>query len=215
MPVFPKKSNDPITIPKNATADAPEIIREAKDTKKVIDVFLDEKESINALFSLFYDNEKSFDVPEDQMALSIVTYRLLPEYYVMLKKPFRVIANDKNGIPKYLTVIKGNDEGATCLANQGAKIEVTRSFLFEHWGGNVSWIYPDEGKDRLLNRGMDNIRVLKLQESLKNIGYIIEVTGIYDDSTYKAVKQFQTEFGLNPDGVTGPRTMAILYQMAG
>ena len=57
--------------------------------------------------------------------------------------------------------------------------------------------------------------VLGLQESLKKLGYIIDLTGRYDDSTFRVVKQFQIDFGLDPDGITGPRTRALLYQLAG
>ena len=212
---FSKQTNSGIKEPENSTAALPEPAEEVKDTQKMADVFLNEKDSISALFSTFYNREKPVSIDEDEAALSLVSFRLSPEYYVMLKKPFRINTGGQSITPKYLVVMTGNDEGATCLDSQGTKREVTRSFLIEHWGGIVSWVYPHKGENRLLSKGMQNPLVAELQETLKDLGYMIGVTGIYDDSTFRVIKQFQKEFGLIPDGVTGPRTRAILYQMAG
>jgi peptidoglycan hydrolase-like protein with peptidoglycan-binding domain len=60
--------------------------------------------------------------------------------------------------------------------------------------------------------------VKKLQKALKKLGYDIEITGIYDEKTIKAVFKFQKdhnileyedEFGA---GYFGPRTFAVLSQ---
>lgn len=212
---FSKQPDNGIKESNKLTANPAETVKEIKDTQQIYDVFLNEKDSMGALFSLFYNNEKSLNDYKDERALSIVSYSLSPEYYVMLKKPFRINAGNTSGTSKYLVVIRGNDEGATCRDDRGMKREVTRSFLFEHWGGIVSWIYPYDGKNRLLKKGMKAPPVIKVQESLKKLGYMIDITGIYDDTTFHAIKQFQEDFGLNPDGITGPRTSALLYQMAG
>jgi len=212
---FSMKTNNDIKKENNVAAPSPEIIKEAKETKKASDIFFNEKDSVSALFSLYYNNEKLFNVYDDERAMSIVSYRLAPEYYVMLKKPFRININDASGVSKYLLVIRGNEEGAVCIDNEGAKREVTSSFLHENWGGIVSWIYPFEQGNRFLNKGIKDHLVLELQESLNKIGYMVNLTGIYDDSTFQVIKQFQEDFGLISDGITGPKTRALLYQMAG
>lgn len=54
--------------------------------------------------------------------------------------------------------------------------------------------------------------VVRLQDTLQELGYLEEVTGIYDKKTTSAVKAFQKRNGLSPvDGVAGPATQKKLY----
>jgi peptidoglycan hydrolase-like protein with peptidoglycan-binding domain len=45
------------------------------------------------------------------------------------------------------------------------------------------------------------------------MGYLVESTGYYGDLTAGAVMKFQVDFGLEPDGIVGPKTRALLFQM--
>lgn len=51
-----------------------------------------------------------------------------------------------------------------------------------------------------------------LQQRLANRGYLKEgdITGVFDKKTLKAVKKFQKDIGLEPDGVIGPATVSKL-----
>ncbi|MFC1838705.1 AAA family ATPase [Thermodesulfobacteriota bacterium] len=186
---------------------------EIREAEKTTDVILNEKDSISMLFSLFYNNEKSSDYYKDETTMSVASYMLSPEYYVLLKKPFRINVKDTGEESKYLVIISGNEKGATCLDSRGIESKVPRNFLLEKWGGIASWVYPRQ-ENRLITKGVKDSIVLRLQESLNKLGYMIDLTGIYDDATFQVIKQFQKDFGLNPDGITGPRTRALLYQMA-
>jgi DNA replication protein DnaC len=53
--------------------------------------------------------------------------------------------------------------------------------------------------------------IVGLQSRLINAGYKIEITGIYDEKTLKAVWHFQEQFGLYADGIVGPETFLKLY----
>ena len=53
--------------------------------------------------------------------------------------------------------------------------------------------------------------VVEIQDCLIQMGYMEEITGVYDDATVAAVKAFQRANGLNPDGVAGSRTLALLF----
>jgi murein L,D-transpeptidase YcbB/YkuD len=55
--------------------------------------------------------------------------------------------------------------------------------------------------------------VLEWQRALRKIGYMVESTGTYDQKTYRETLRFQKDFGLLADGMAGPRTRALLYQM--
>ncbi|MDU0479518.1 N-acetylmuramoyl-L-alanine amidase [Staphylococcus chromogenes] len=53
--------------------------------------------------------------------------------------------------------------------------------------------------------------VAQLQMQLQELGFYAErVHGHYDETTYKAVKNYQANYGLNEDGITGPKTVRAL-----
>ena len=62
-----------------------------------------------------------------------------------------------------------------------------------------------------LKRGDSGDDVMVLQSALQNLGYLSEVTGIYDDATYYAVMSFQLNNGLTADGIAGNDTQTKLY----
>jgi hypothetical protein len=62
----------------------------------------------------------------------------------------------------------------------------------------------------VLRSGSSGRWVTKLQESLRDAGVSVAVTGQFDAETDAAVRGFQAQAGLDPDGVVGPRTWAAL-----
>jgi peptidoglycan hydrolase-like protein with peptidoglycan-binding domain len=70
----------------------------------------------------------------------------------------------------------------------------------------------NNSNSNLLRLGDQGNAVRYLQEKLRIIGYQIPVTGVFDDATNRAVKDFQAKKKLNPDGVVGSRTNAALEQ---
>ena len=63
-----------------------------------------------------------------------------------------------------------------------------------------------------MRKGMRGEAVRDLQGWLLNLGSLKQVTGIFDDATETAVKDFQLRQGLTPDGVAGAQTLALLFQ---
>lgn len=59
--------------------------------------------------------------------------------------------------------------------------------------------------------GMKGDDVSKLQTTLKNAGYNIDVDGSFGPQTLAAVKDYQKSNGLTVDGMVGPQTQAALY----
>lgn len=181
--------------------------------------FVDEKTSFAGLYDLFkastrvdgLDSSKSGDV-------GLVSFTIEPEYYVMFKKPFRVVlANPlpiSLRIPRYLLVFKVTEQGAIVLDASGKECWVTRDFILRHWGRRVSWFYPYPSGHLRLEQGMSVAEVLQAQKVLNEIGYLLKPTGVYDEATTHQVARFQKDFGLMTDGIVGPRTASLLYQMS-
>jgi len=53
--------------------------------------------------------------------------------------------------------------------------------------------------------------VVQVQDCLVQMGFLDEITGVYDDATVEAVKAFQSANGLTPDGKCGPMTLQVLF----
>lgn len=53
--------------------------------------------------------------------------------------------------------------------------------------------------------------VQDVQGCLIDLGYLNEMTGVYDDATVAAVKAFQNAHGLTPDGKCGQNTLQVLF----
>ena len=61
---------------------------------------------------------------------------------------------------------------------------------------------------------MKGPEIMEIQQILDQTGYPVEATGSFDDNTRSMVKKLQMEFGLTADGIIGPRTRALIYQMS-
>lgn len=208
-------SGEPKTVAVK-TRDVPPI--PPKPEKEELSLFLDEKASLAGLFDLVNVKlkEESYDVNEGHLGL--VAINMEPAYYVMFKRPFRVhlsestLKDSKNH--RYLLIREVTEEGAIVVDAEGKERPVTRDFILKLWGQKVSWAYPYKNKIVNLMKGAIVPDVLMVQRTLKEIGYLLKATGIYDASTFREVMRFQTEFGLMADGIVGPRTMALLFQMS-
>nr|WP_134698939.1 spore cortex-lytic enzyme [Ammoniphilus sp. YIM 78166] len=75
----------------------------------------------------------------------------------------------------------------------------------------TSFMDKETFSGRVLSRGSSGQDVVELQERLKYIGYLNDVSdGKFGWNTYWALRKFQKDFGLNVDGKAGPQTQRIL-----
>ena len=173
---------------------------------------LDEKTSLAGLF------DRSDIELNREDHLGLFSFDLAPEYYVMLKKPFRVhLANgfiSLRSSPHYLLIHKVEGEDAIAVNAEDKEQEISREFILRHWDRKVSWVYPYRSEDTHLMKGMTDPAVLEVQTILNALGYRVTTTGVYDAEMFNEIKKFQEDFGLVADGVVGLRTRALLYQMA-
>lgn len=65
----------------------------------------------------------------------------------------------------------------------------------------------------VLSAGMSGEQVRQIQQRLSELGYLSAsfVSGVYDNQTQQAVRQFQAANGLSSDGVAGSATQSRLY----
>lgn len=64
---------------------------------------------------------------------------------------------------------------------------------------------------KTIRLGMSGNTIMEIQALLKKMGYPIEnVDGTYDEKTASAMRMFQKDYDLKPDGIIGPRTFGVL-----
>ena len=61
-----------------------------------------------------------------------------------------------------------------------------------------------------LKNGSRGDEVKALQAKLNQLGFTLEVDGIFGDNTQNAVITLQTIFGYTVDGIVGPGTMQLI-----
>ena len=64
---------------------------------------------------------------------------------------------------------------------------------------------------KTIRPGSQGEDVVEMQDVLKQLGYLGEITGVYDNVTEAAVRLFQRVNGLSEDGVAGAVTLQVLY----
>ncbi len=213
--IFGLSSNERKTPPVSPRYTSP---MPSDPNKEAASLLLDERMSLAGLFSLFDLNRGGNGVDTGRGHLGLTSFNVKPEYYIMLKRPFRVLLSNpfplSPDVRRYLLIRKTNSEGAIAVDTEGKDRIISEEFIKSHWGYKVSWLYPYKNRNIFLVAGMKIPDVLKIQKTLNEIGYVVEPTGLYDEATLSKVVRFQKDLGLIPDGVAGPRTRALLYLMS-
>ena len=201
--------------PEETALKADIIIQPEEEIKAPASLFLDEQKSLAGLFA--YYRQQNSEGQEDQQQLSLFTQDMEPEYYLLLKKPFRVTVRNEEGPDqpaKYLLTQRLTDQGAVVIDAEGKERVIDREFLLSCWGGKISWVYRP-GNHAHFTRGRAGAEIFPLQRMLREIGYEVELNGRFDEKMRLEVLQFQRDFNLTADGIVGPQTYALLYQMTG
>jgi hypothetical protein len=76
---------------------------------------------------------------------------------------------------------------------------------FLHWEPSKVLRLAEPGEPVVVG---DDVR--QIQQALVKVGFDIQVDGIFGEGTDKAVRQFQQQKGLTPDGIVGPETQKVL-----
>jgi len=194
-----------------------------KKTKKVLrkvetpvsntaDLLFDKQASLVKLFRLFDVNGNQSDHEIGDVYPGLFSLQCSQSLYRKFQKPFRIrVRQDNEGNEtgegaRYLLVKEVTDNGVLALGRQSRPELVTDDFIASHWDGEVSWVYPYQAGNKRLAGGMNGPKVSEVQIMLKNAGYNVMETGVFDSTTYDEVKRFQRAVGNKEDGVVGTRT---------
>ncbi|MFO7318412.1 MAG: LysM peptidoglycan-binding domain-containing protein [Limnochordia bacterium] len=82
-------------------------------------------------------------------------------------------------------------------------------------GGPILAAQPMEYRlgDRTLSYGAWGADVFELQLRLRELGYSLAADGHFGSETRRVVTAFQLAYGLRPDGIAGPATLAALQSL--
>ncbi len=85
--------------------------------------------------------------------------------------------------------------------------------LESHWSGQGFLLWKDSlNLLRRLSSGSKGGHIKRLQDLLREAGtYRRLLTGVYDEETVLAVKEFQSSMGIEEDGIVGGQTLMLLY----
>ena len=115
--------------------------------------------------------------------------------------------------PLYLSVARVVDDKAMICLGEDEVQEMSFEVLENYWYGKAYIFWRDFAVvEELLAQGQQGKSVEWVQQALHNLGYYRgEMSGVYDDQTREAVRQFQSTMRLDDDGVVGPETRMAIY----
>ena len=105
--------------------------------------------------------------------------------------------------------------GAVVHCGKGVQKEALKASAWTHWAVPKGLTLPEHTALPALCRGDSGDAVRRLQQALLAAGIALPKCGAdgrFGPETEAAVKQFQTEKGLSPDGVCGQATWAALTE---
>jgi hypothetical protein len=116
--------------------------------------------------------------------------------------------------PKYIAVSAIDEENISFVnAEQNTTVNVSRQEFLELWSGEayIFWKNFMELKGIISPRSK-GASVKKLKLLLQQLGYNhISLNEKYDPETIQVIKDIQTRYGLNVDGMVGTFTKIVLY----
>ena len=153
------------------------------------------------------------------------------EKYVEKHTKFNLNENQFSALVSY-TYNRGY-KGFSQLMNNTNKVSELSNNIVKFWGSNVNYktvlikrrkkeqtlfntnvsretfIFPT----KTLKRGDMGVEVERLQKCLMSLGYPFYVQGVFEDSTFRAVCDFQSKHKLLIDGVVGTHTLKKLKEV--
>jgi general secretion pathway protein A len=118
---------------------------------------------------------------------------------------------------RYLALTKSDNDRLLIAPPLLGRTSFSKTELGSFWIGRGYIPWKNFRQIPLLaGEGTSGPEVKRLQELLRTAGPNRDPpTGVYDAATIAAIKKFQAERGIKPDGMAGTQTLILLYQVAG
>jgi len=120
------------------------------------------------------------------------------------------------GIPgkRFLSLVGMEKEQFLVAPPIAGRDSLSFSELERHWSGQGFLLWKDHlNLLASMSQGAEGGHVKELQGLLKEAGaYGKALTGIYDNDTLLAIKEFQSSKGIKQDGIAGAQTLMVLYR---
>lgn len=146
----------------------------------------------------------------------------------MPKNKVCCVFRDVGGVKEHILLYDGNGNYIHCSGE--VKKQSMSSYKATHWAipkglydGIVPVITPTEPEKKepimitypTVRQGSRGEVVTQLQMFLANLGSSLQIDGIFGNGTASAVRAFQKKYGLDVDGIVGPKTWKKLLEVAG
>ncbi|MBI5845850.1 MAG: AAA family ATPase [Deltaproteobacteria bacterium] len=133
-----------------------------------------------------------------------------------LKRPFRAALSGMEGTGEGFAVVTGaTPTGFSVLSADGSPTAAETADLARYWTGALVWLVPEGLPGAPVQAGSRGPEVTRLQQSLALAGYEVAADGLYGRRTGEAVRRFQADFGISPDGTAGYDTLRVLSKVSG
>ena len=139
--------------------------------------------------------------------------RMAPRDILRLSTPFLIDVSENNVRIGWIC-LRNMADGQVQVWQKGEWKEADMSSVLSKWTGRCLapyWLHPWSSGGKSLRRGGSGAAVRDIQRWLKRLGLFEGQIGRFNAETMEAVKVFQKQAGLKPDGVAGPQTLAFLF----
>ena len=138
------------------------------------------------------------------------------------------VFRDVNGVKEHILLYDGNGNYIHCSGE--VKKQTISSYKATHWAipkglynasAPITTPTEPEKKEPIMityptvRQGSRGEVVTQLQLFLSNLGSTLQIDGIFGNGTASAVRAFQKKYGLDVDGIVGPKTWKKLLEVAG
>ena len=182
--------------------------------------------SLSVLFSLWgVDEELAASIKEryqhdlkldfEEIALSaglsaVVSWAEL-DTLVKFGLPVLLEVTDTKYIRKYV-LLKSIDNGTAHIVDETGEKDYSLNFVKQVFIGKaIIFVNDIVNDDEIFYKTTSGRIVTEIQKQLRDTGYYSgEINGIYTDDVVRAVKEFQKQKGLNPDGIVDVNTRLAL-----
>ena len=146
----------------------------------------------------------------------LLLYRFSGNLGVLLRIDYpAVLEMTLPGVPekRFITLVGTDYDQLLVDPPVGGRRSLSFSEIEKHWSGHGFLLWKDP-LHLMASSSAGSIggRVRQLQSLLSVVGaYRKPLTGVYDNDTLLAIKEFQSSKGIQPDGIVGGQTLMLLY----